>query len=160
MISAGFARVGENAGSPACTAELLHRENAARQARLGLWADPYYEPIHADKPADILAQRGRFALVEGKVVSVHKSGATLYVNFGRHWLQDFAVTVRKRNERNFAGLDLQGLAGRRVLVRGWVEAHGGSATNTAAGFWRAPWIEVARPEQIELTDQDETRVTR
>lgn len=162
MISAGFARVGDDAGSQACATELLRRENAARKAKLGLWADPYYDPIPADKPADLLARRGHFALVEGKVESVHASGATLYVNFGRHWSQDFAVTIRRRNEPNFAaaGLDLQGLAGRQVLIRGWIEAHSGNANNIGAGFWRAPWIEVSHTEQIELADHDEAGVTR
>lgn len=165
MISAGFARVGEEVGSQACAAELLRREDAARKAELGLWADPYYDPIPADKPADIMARRGHFALVEGTVVSVHESGATLYVNFGRHWSQDFAVTIRRRNEREFAaaGLDLQGLAGRQVLIRGWVEAHSDAnknASDAGAGFWRAPWIEVAHAGQIELVGEDEARVTR
>lgn len=152
MVSAGLARVGEDAGNRACAAELLRRENAARKARLGLWADPYYEPLRADEPADLLARRGRFALVEGKVVSVHESGATLYVNFGRHWSQDFTATVRKRNERNFEGMNLQGLAGRRVLIRGWIEAHGSDASNTSSGYWLAPWIELAHQEQIELIE--------
>ncbi len=162
MVSAGFARVGDDAGSQACAAELLRRETAARKAKLGLWADPYYDPIPADKPADIITRRGHFALVEGQVVSVHASGATLYVNFGRHWSQDFAVTIRRRNERNFAaaGLDLQGLAGRQVLIRGWIEAHSGSANNVGADFWRAPWIEAAHTEQIELVDQSEAGMTR
>jgi endonuclease YncB( thermonuclease family) len=162
MISAGFARVSDDAGSQACAAELLRRETAARKAKLGLWADPYYEPIAADKPADLLARRGHFALVEGKVESVHASGATLYLNFGRHWSQDFAVTIRRRNERDFAaaGLDLQGFTGRQVLIRGWIEAHRGSANNVAAGFWRAPWIEVAHTEQIELADHDDARMRR
>ena len=97
-------------------------------AKLGLWADPYYDVLDAETPADVLAQRGRFALVEGKVVSVRESGATIYVNFGRRWSEDFTVTILKRNERNFtaAGLDLKGLAGRRVRVRGWIEARGGT----------------------------------
>lgn len=159
MLSAGFARVGGDVGRPACAAELLHREDTARKARLGLWASPYYDPIRADEPANILEQRDRFALVEGKVVSVHASGATLYVNFGRHWSEDFAVTVRKRNERNFAasGLDLGRLAGRRVRVRGWIEAHGGASGTggrAGGGLWRAPWIEAAHPVQIEIADHD------
>ncbi len=158
LLAQGFARVGDLVGERACAAELLRREQAARQAKLGLWADPYYDPLRADKPADILARRGRFALVEGDVVSVHGSGATLYVNFGRRWSEDFAVTIRKRNERKFAaaGLDVQGLSGRRVQVRGFIEARGGFAGSP----WRAPWIEAARPEQIETVDRDETRVMR
>ena len=39
--------------------------------------------------SDILAQRGRFALVEGQGGVRTKSGATLYVNFGRHWSRGF-----------------------------------------------------------------------
>jgi endonuclease YncB( thermonuclease family) len=158
LLAQGFARVSDFVGDPNCAAELLRRENAARQAKLGLWADPYYDPLPADRPADILAWRGRFALVEGDVVSVHGSGATIYVNFGRRWSEEFAVTIRKRNERKFAaaGVDVNGLAGRRVRVRGFIEARGGFADTP----WRAPWIEAARPEQIETVGRDETRVMR
>ena len=147
LLAAGFARVGDSAGSPACAAELFKRERAARQARLGLWADPYYAVLDAGTPATMLAQKGRFALVEGQVASVRESGAIIYVNFGRHWSQDFTVTVLKRNERNFAaaGLDLKSLIGRRVRVRGYIEQRG------AAG---SPRIEAERPEQIEIADRD------
>jgi endonuclease YncB( thermonuclease family) len=158
LLAEGLARVGDLVGERNCAAELRRRENAARGAKLGLWADPYYEPLAADKPAQILARRGHFALVEGDVVSVHPSGATIYVNFGRRWSQDFAVTIRKRNERKFAaaGVDLNGLSGRQVRVRGFIEARGGIAGSP----WRAPWIEAAHPEQIETVDRDETRVMR
>jgi endonuclease YncB( thermonuclease family) len=158
LLGSGFARVGDTVGERNCATELLRREAAARSAKLGLWADPYYDPLPADKPAEILARRGRFALVEGEVVSVHPSGATLYVNFGRRWSEDFAVTIRKRNERKFAtaGVDPHGLGGHRVRVRGWVEARGGIAGSP----WRAPWIEAARPEQIETVGRNDARVAR
>jgi endonuclease YncB( thermonuclease family) len=146
LIASGFARVGDHAGGRSCAAELHKSENAARTAKLGLWADSYYEVLNAETAADVLARRGRFALVEGRVVSVRESGATIYVNFGRRWSEDFTVTVLKRNERNFtaAGLDLKGLAGRRIRVRGFVEARGGTG--------RSPWIEAEYPEQIETAD--------
>ncbi len=145
MLAAGLARVGDRDFTRACLASLLEQEAAARAAKLGLWADPYYEVLHAETPADVLAHRGRFALVEGTVVSVRGSGATIYVNFGRRWSEGFTVTVPKRNERNFAaaGIDLNGLTGRRVRVRGFVESRG------AGGTAGAPSIEAARPEQIE-----------
>ncbi len=148
LVASGFARVADRVGSKVCAAELLRDENTARAAKLGLWGDPYYEVLNADTPADVLAQRGRFALVEGQVVSVRESGSTIYVNFGRRWSESFAVTILKRNERNFAaaGLDLKALAGRRVRVRGWVEARGADGN--------VPWIEAARPEQIETADQN------
>ena len=118
-------------------------EKAARAAGLGLWADPYYVMRKAEDPAGILAVRGRFAVVEGKVLSVRESGGTIYVNFGRRWSEDFTVTVLKRNERTFtaAGLPLKKLAGQRVRVRGTIEERGG------------PWIEAARPEQIEIAER-------
>jgi endonuclease YncB( thermonuclease family) len=145
MIASGLARVGDRVGSRSCAVELLKREAAARRAKLGLWADPYYEVLDAETPADVLARKGRFALVEGKVVSVHESGATIYVNFGRRWSDEFSVTVLKRNERNFAaaGLDLPGLAGRMIRVRGFIEQRGLSGS---------PSIEALRPEQIETAD--------
>ena len=115
----------------------------ARAGGLGLWADPYYVIRHAEDPAGILAVRGRFAVVEGKVLSVRESGATIYVNFGRRWSDDFTVTVQKRSERSFtaAGLELKKLAGQHVRVRGTIEERGG------------PWIEAARPEQIEIAER-------
>ena len=147
MIAVGFARVGDQVETVTCAKALLVRENSARKAKLGLWADPYYDLIDAETPADVLAHKGQFALVEGRVVSVRQSGATIYVNFGQHWSEDFAVTVRKRNERSFAaaGLDLQGLAGHRVIVRGFIEARGRRGS---------PAIEAASPEQIETADRD------
>ena len=143
LVAEGFARVGSRIASP-CAGDLLGREKAAREAKLGLWADPYYEVLDAEMPKDALAHRGRFALVEGKVASVRESGATIYVNFGRRRIGDITVTILKRNERSFAaaGLDLRSLAGRRIRVRGWIEARGGDRA----------WIEAERPEQIETAD--------
>jgi hypothetical protein len=90
-----------------------------------------------------LAERGRFALVEGQVLSVRESRGTIYVNFGCRWSEDFTLTVLKRNERAFAaaGVNLKKLSGRRIRVRGFVEERGG------------PWIEATRPEQLELAER-------
>jgi endonuclease YncB( thermonuclease family) len=144
LLAAGYARVGAHVGSRMCAVELLRRETLARKAKLGLWASSYYGLLNADEPADVLAKRGHFALVEGKVLSVRESGATIYVNFGRRWTEDFTVTILKRNERNFtaAGLEPKTFAGRQIRVRGWVEERGG------------PWIEAMRPEQIEFADRE------
>jgi endonuclease YncB( thermonuclease family) len=147
LVAAGYARVSAQVGSRACAMELLRSESMARKAKLGLWASSYYDLLNADNPTEMLAEQGRFALVEGKVLSVRESGATIYVNFGRRWTEDFTVTILKRNERNFtaAGLEPKTLAGRHIRVRGWIEERGG------------PWIEAARPEQIEFADREEVR---
>ena len=80
LVAEGFARVGGRIAN-SCAGDLLGPEKAAREAKLGLWADPYYEVLNAESPKDALAQRGRFALVEGKVASVRENGPTIYVNF-------------------------------------------------------------------------------
>jgi endonuclease YncB( thermonuclease family) len=143
LLAQGRARVAANIGDLACAASLLAAEKAARAAGLGLWADPYYVMRNAENPAGILAVRGRFAVVEGQVLSVRESGGTIYVNFGRRWSDDFTVTVLKRNERSFtaAGMPLKKLAGQRVRVRGFVEERGG------------PWIEATTPAQIEIAER-------
>jgi endonuclease YncB( thermonuclease family) len=143
MLTHGHARVAARGGEPACVAALRQRERAAREAQLGLWADPYYGLRRADDPAAVSRERGRFAIVEGRVVSVRESGGTLYVNFGGRWSSDFTVTIAKRQERAFAaaGLEPKRLAGRRIQVRGWIEERGG------------PWIEATAPEQIEVVER-------
>jgi endonuclease YncB( thermonuclease family) len=144
LMARGHARVAARVGERACATALLARERAARASNLGPWADPYYVIRPADDAAAVAAERGRFAIVEGKVLSVRESGPTIYVNFGRRWTQDFTVTIAKRNESAFtsAGLEPKRLQGRRVRVRGYVEQRGG------------PWVEATRPEQIELAERN------
>jgi endonuclease YncB( thermonuclease family) len=140
MLAQGYARVGTHVGSPPCAAELLAREQAARVGKLGLWADPYYVIRRAESGAELLAERGRFTVAEGKVLSVRESGGTIYMNFGRRWSEALTVTILKRHERIFtqAGLSLKSLQNRFVRVRGWVDERNG------------PRIEASYPEQIEL----------
>jgi len=140
MLAQGHARVSAQTGDPACAAELLLQEGAARSARLGLWADPRYAIMDAGNLAGLLSGQGRFAVVEGKVASVRGSGGTIYVNFGRRWSQALTVTISKRQERMFmgAGLALKDLENRRLRVRGWIDIRNG------------PRIEANRPEQIEM----------
>jgi hypothetical protein len=142
LLSQGRARVAARIGDPGCSAELFAAETAARTARLGLWDGPHYLPRKAGNPAEILGERGRFTVVEGRVLSVRESGSVIYVNFGRRWSEDFTVTVLKRSERAFsaAGVELKKLAGRNVRIRGYIEERGG------------PWIEATRPEQIEIQE--------
>lgn len=140
LLSQGLARMSGRVGEAGCAAEFRRAETAARAAGLGLWSDPSDVMQQAERPGEILLQRGRFTLVEGTVVSVRESGGTIYVNFGQRWSEDFTATVAKRHERRFAaaGMSLKHLTGQRVRVRGTVEERGG------------PWIELATPEQIEI----------
>ncbi len=140
LLEQGRARVAMRVGDKACADSLLSAEQAARTARHGLWADPNFAPLSAENLSRLQAELGRFALVEGKVLSVRESGATIYVNFGRHWTRDFTVTILRRARRAFAaaGIEPNTLVGRHIRVRGWIEQRGG------------PIIAAEAPEQIEL----------
>ncbi len=142
LLARGHARVSLQVTPTSCRTELLRQETTARTAGLGLWADPAFRAQNAAFPVEIAALRGHFAVVEGKVLSVRSSGATIYMNFGQRWIEGFAVTIRKRDERAFtaAGLPPKSLEGKRVRVRGFIEARTG------------PRIEAAQPEQIEVVD--------
>jgi endonuclease YncB( thermonuclease family) len=143
LVAQGLALRAARADDTGCAAALKAAERSARQAKLGLWSQDKADAMKADNPAAVLGLRGSFALVDGRVMSVRESGATIYVNFGRRWSEDFTVTILKRNERKFAaaGIVPRQLEGRRVRIRGMIEERGG------------PWIEAAVPEQIELAEE-------
>lgn len=140
MVAQGLARVYSFADNRACVDELLAAERRARAEHLGIWADPYYSVRSADKPADLLGLAGRFELVEGRVLHAAEAGRLVYLNFGRHWKEDFTVVIDRSGQRLFeqAGLDPLRLAGALVRVRGWIEVEDG------------PRIAVTHPEQIEV----------
>jgi hypothetical protein len=142
LLSQGLALTSGNTGDKTCAAELAAAENSARAARRGLWNDPAAIK-NAESTAEILAEIGRFTIVEGKVVSARQAGATFYINFGRRWIRDFAVTISRRMMPSFeaAGLKLTALQNKRIRVRGWVERRGG------------PRIEAFSPGQIELIQE-------
>ena len=140
MLDRGFARVSAQAD---CAADLLARERSARNAKLGLWGQAYYAVIAAENLGALAAERGHFAVVEGRVLSVRESAGTIYMNFGRRWSDALTVTILKRNERNFvlAGLDPHRLANLRLRVRGFIEERNG------------PRIEAMHPGQIEIAER-------
>jgi endonuclease YncB( thermonuclease family) len=143
LLTQGEALVAATVPDKECAAVLRAAELAARQARRGIWADPSAIK-NPESPGDILAEIGRFTLIEGKVLSVREAGATTYLNFGRNWTRDFAVTIPKRMIAVYAaaGIALKSLENRRIRVRGWIEAHGG------------PRIEALRVGQIELLGEN------
>jgi len=143
LLAQGDALVSGAVADKACAAELLAAEAAARQARRGIWADRAAIK-NAESPGDILARIGQFTVVEGKVLSVRQAGATTYINFGRRWTRDFAVTISRRVMPAFeaAGFSLKSLENKRIRVRGWIEARGG------------PRIEAAQMGQIEMAGEN------
>jgi len=139
LLSQGEALASPDVGDKDCAAALFAAEAEARQAKRGTWADVSVIK-NAESPDDILTGIGRFTVVEGKVLSVRQAGATTYLNFGRNWTRDFAVTISRRMMPavEVAGFTLKSLENKRIRVRGFVEARGG------------PRIEVLRVGQIEV----------
>jgi endonuclease YncB( thermonuclease family) len=139
LLAQGEALVSATIADKACAAELAAAEAAARQAKRGLWAGSAVIK-NAESPDDILARIGQFTVVEGNVLSVRQAGSVTYINFGRRWTRDFAVTISRRAVAAFeaAGIELKSLENKRIRVRGWIEARGG------------PRLEARTPGQIEL----------
>lgn len=142
LVSAGAARVSARIGGKTCAEALLAVERQARAAQRGLWADPNFAPLRTDDYRRFRAERGQFVLVEGKVLSVRESGATIYVNFGCRFTRDLSLTIlrRLRGEFTAAGVEPSALQGRHIRVRGYLE------------FRRGPILDVAAPEQIEFIE--------
>jgi endonuclease YncB( thermonuclease family) len=139
LLTDGTALASGSLAHRPCAMELAAAEDAARRARMGAWSrDGVIK--NAAIPGDIQAQVGQFVVIEGRVLSVREAGNTAYLNFGRRWTRDFAVSISKRMISVFAqaGVVLKALEGRRIRVRGWVESRGG------------PRIEARHVGQIEV----------
>ncbi|MGD9536466.1 MAG: thermonuclease family protein [Alphaproteobacteria bacterium] len=137
MLERGMARVYSFPDNRALAAEMLALETAARAARRGIWSHPFYAVLTPEAAAGHIDD---FALVEGRVLSVGGTSSRTYLNFGADFRTDFTVSVARRDRRAFedAGLDLDGLEGHIIRVRGWLDSLNG------------PMIEATHPEQIEL----------
>lgn len=139
LLASGLARVYSFADNRAAVAEMLALEREARAAGRGIWGDSFYAVRSAEAAGDWL---GGFELVEGRVLAVGRGGGAAFLNFAEDWRQDFTLVLDRAAQKLFAaeGIALDGFAGRRVRVRGWLESYNG------------PMIEVTHPEQIELLE--------
>ena len=139
LLAQGEAFAAADIADKDCASALLAAESAGRATKKGIWAGPSATK-NAESTGDILAGNGRFMLVEGRVLSVRQAGATTYLNFGRNWTRDFAVTISRRMLPSLeaAGMAPKSLENRRIRVRGFIETRTG------------PRIELLRPGQLEL----------
>lgn len=142
LLRAGMARVYTFADNRSCIEPLYRAEAVARAERAGIWTDPFYAILQADRPSAILEQSGEYALVEGRVLATDLSGngARVYLNFGRDWDTDFTAVIERSALRLYEadGADPLRLQDALIRVRGWVED------------WGGPRIEITHPEQIEV----------
>ena len=139
LLAEGEALVNAEVVDKECAGILMKAEAEARLAKKGTW-NRSTAIKNAEISDDILTGVGRFAVVEGRVLSVRQAGATTYLNFGRNWTRDFAVTISRRTMPAIeaAGIALKSLENRQIRVRGFIEARTG------------PRIELLRAGQIEV----------
>jgi endonuclease YncB( thermonuclease family) len=139
LVSEGLARVYSFPDNRACIAELLAREREVRAKHLGVWGSSAYRIESADN-VERLGRLTQSFQLEGKVAKVGERGGRIYLNFADNWRSDFTISIERKDVPAFAaaGIDLKGLAGKHVRVRGWIE-------------WRnGPMIAATHPEQLGL----------
>jgi endonuclease YncB( thermonuclease family) len=142
LVAEGLARVQSFKHNRACTLALLAREDAARKARLGMWASPDFAVRATDRPELLHPWLDSFQIVEGVVLSTGAAGRKVYLNFGRRWKTDFTGVIATGDLDAFAaaGIFPLKLPRQRVRLRGWLTEHDG------------PMMQLDHPEQIELID--------
>jgi hypothetical protein len=136
-IAEGLALVDVGERDELCRPDLLKLELSARVAGRGVWTTP---PVRAGDLEALAGRAGRFAVIEGRIVSVGERANRTYLNFGRDFAKDFAIVVPKRSWAAFkaAGRDATALRGRLVRVRGTIEVR------------RAPSLEITAPDMLEI----------
>lgn len=137
MIRRGMARVYSFKDNRVCVGVLLALEAEARDARRGMWRLDGYRIRSVPETFDAF---DTFQIVEGRVLSAARIGGRTFLNFGEDWRTDFTGTVAPGDHRPFDadGLDLLGLEGKKVRLRGWLTSYNG------------PNMVITHPEQIEI----------
>jgi endonuclease YncB( thermonuclease family) len=143
MLEHGYARAYRLPTSSGCMGELLAHEQLARERVVGLWRNRAYQVRSAARTRELLALRGTFQIVEGRVAKASDVRGKVYLNFGMDWRDDFTVTIRPQERRILVqlGIDPLALEGRFVRVRGWIDRRGG------------PAVELADAAEIEIRDR-------
>jgi endonuclease YncB( thermonuclease family) len=138
MLLRGLARVYTQPDAARGAENLFPLERAAREQRLGLWADKRYQIRDALQ----FIPAGRFEIVEGTVLATGRGTGKTYVNFGTDWKTDFTITIDSEAGKllRLAKLSAKKLEGQKVRVRGYVTLTNG------------PMIALSHPEQLELLD--------
>jgi endonuclease YncB( thermonuclease family) len=143
MIREGHARAYALAGNTGCIRALMEAEEAAREAKRGLWSRESYRVHSANDVSALLKLAGRFAIVEGRVAEVTRAQRLTYINFGADWRRDFTASLASAMVEKDSGGAARAsrLAGKRIRVRGWIERRNG------------PMIELSSPDEIEVLDE-------
>lgn len=137
MVRLGLARVMTWPGDRVDAGALLELEAEARSRGRGLWTDASYT-IRRPDPDPLAQYVDSFQIVEGIITQTAEVRGRTYLNFGADYRTDFTIAVARKNKRQFKSVDLLGLEGARVRVRGWIELFNG------------PMIWISHPERLEI----------
>jgi len=140
LLEQGLARVATQPDRGECAAALYGFEAAARKAGLGLWANAAYR-IRTDRD-DWRPDLGTFQLIEGRLTRVTARDGDTVLDFGGDGHNGLLAMISGADRRNFRAADLDGMAGRRLRLRGIVQESNGR-----------PMIALSHPAQIELLDR-------
>lgn len=139
MLGRGLARVYTFPDNRAAANEMLGRETAAREAKLGIWTLGYYRVQDADGK---VGPPDTYQLVEGTVRQVADVRGRIFLNFGEDYRKDFTATVAPKDVRTFSasGVDIESLQGKKLRLRGWLYERNG------------PAMDLTHPEQVEVLE--------
>lgn len=130
LLRQGLARAVTTVQNRACVQEMLALEGAARDGKRGIWTDEAYRVRDVREADTLLALRGTFQILEGRITEARRAGGFIRLAFAEG--RRFGVSVTMPAPRGGAGA-LVGLAqipqpadleGKRVRVRGWLEERG------------------------------------
>jgi micrococcal nuclease len=137
LLEQGLARVAISPDRTECAPDFYEAEARGRAKRAGLWAVTAYR---VRSPQEVKGTIGSFQLVEGPVSHISGFDGRTVLNFGGDG-GGFSALIAAGDRRAFRDFDLDGLAGRKVRVRGIVQDYRGR-----------PEIALSNPFQIELLD--------
>lgn len=138
LLGAGFARVRPEFEARACAPARLKLEEAAREARQGIWADPAFPVVDASDRARLRQHDGQFVLVEGKVRRVGFGRSRFYLDLGARGGTTLVVSRKLEPVLARGGAPVGALQGRAVRARGALDMRFG------------PRIEIQEPAMLEI----------
>lgn len=130
MLLQGYARVYTLPDQRMDVSALYDAERAARRAKRGIWDNAqtggFYD-VRSPDPNNLSQFVDSVQVIEGIIVSVADIKGTTYLNFGADYKTDFTIAVPGKGRTAFkkTDIDLLGLRGANVRVRGWVEMQNG-----------------------------------
>lgn len=145
FVANGIARVRPSINNTETAEELMALENAAREEKTGLWADPAYAVLTPQTAEQAI---GHWGIIEGQIKTIGTAQNKIYMNFGDNWRNDFTIGIESQVRRAFSkkGIDLLSISGKNIRVRGWVENYNGPYVNLMAPIW----LEIIHNEPSEM----------